>query len=158
MARGNQEITGGRFTHYGPRGLDQKYGAAQSRVGNDTVLEYIFDGDDLPTASETNEMHLTIPAGSLILEAVVFALEDAAGAGPFVANLVSPDGTGTVALISATVANLEEGDAVVGAGAGVGTAVADDKQLVASGVTGGKFKVQVKYRAPSDDAAGVKSY
>ena len=158
MARGTQEFTGGRFTHYGPRGVDQKFGDAQSRVGNDTIVEYVFDGNDLPTPSELNEMVATIPAGSIILEAVVFALEDAAGTGPLTVGVADPDGTNVVALLSETVANLEAGDAAVGAGAGIGKAIASDKQVVVAGVTGGKFKAQVKYRAPEADAAGVKTY
>lgn len=158
MARGTQETVGGRFTHYGPRGVDQKFGDAQSRVGNDTIVEYVFDGDDLPTPSDVNEMVATIPAGSLILEATVFALEDAAGAGPLVASLADPDGSDLVALISATTANLTAGSAAFGEGAGVEAAIASAKQLVVTGVTGGKFKLHVKYRAPEADAAGVKTY
>lgn len=158
MARGTQEFVGGRFTHYGPRGIDQKYGDAQSRIGNDTILEYVFDGDDLPAASEVNEMVAAIPAGSLVLEAVIFAQENAAGAGPLVAALVSPDNTGAVTLISAATSALEAGDAVLGEGAAIGEATAALKQVRVTGVTGGKFKLQVKYRAPEADAAGIKTY
>ena len=160
MSRGNQEITGGRFTHYGPRGLDQKYGAAQSRVGNDTSLVYEFDYNDLPAANADLELPLSIPANSLILEATVTALVAATGAGPLVVAHVTPANGSPVELISATTANLDTaGKTVVGAGAGVGAITAGVRQIRATGtLTAGKFKVYIKYRAPEDDAAGVKSY
>lgn len=160
MALGSQEFVGGRFTHFGPRSQDQKYGAAQSRVGNDTALVYEFDWNDRPVANDELELALSIPANSLILEATVTALKAAAGTGPLVVSTVTPENGSPVELISATTANLNAvGKTVVGAGAGVGAVTAGVRQIRATGtLTAGKFKVYIKYRAPEGDTAGVKSY
>ena len=160
MARGTQEITGGRFTHYGPRGQDAKYGASYSRVDGSSELVYEFDYNDLPAASATNELVRTIPANALIESVAVHALVAAAGAGPVVVEHVTPANGSAVALASVPTANLTEGAHVLGAGAGVGVSVGTGvRQIRATGtLTAGKFKVVVKYRAATADAAGVKTY
>jgi hypothetical protein len=161
MALGNQEIVGGRFTHFGGRSQDAKFGAAYSRVDGSTELVYEFDFDDKPVASATNEMVKSIPAGALIEQVAVYAIEAAAGAGPLVVEHVTPANGSAVALASVTTANLTEGAHVLGAGAGVGVSVgaASVRQIRATGtLTGGKFKVVVKYRAGEADAAGVKTF
>lgn len=161
MALGSQETVGGRVTHFGPRGQDAKYGAAYSRVDGSTELVYEFDFDDYPAASATNEMVVSIPASALIEQVAVHALEAAAGTGPLVIEHVTPANGSAVALASVTTASLTEGAHVLGAGAGVGVSVgaASVRQIRASGtLTAGKFKVVVKYRAATADAAGVKTY
>lgn len=164
MAKGTQEIVGGRFTHYGARSQDAKRGNATSRVGQVTEAEYVFDWNDLPSASNTNEMVLTIPAGSIIERAVVTVLKagnSAATTDTFVVNTVTTTGTGPVALLSTTRASLDAvGKGVVGAGAGLNVAVTTKVQVnvVAAAFTAGQFKLNIEYRAPAADAAGVKTY
>ena len=164
MAKGTQEIVGGRFTHYGARGQDAKRGAATSRVGPVTGVEYVFDWNDLPASSNTNDMVLTIPAGAVIERAVLYVLKagtSAASTDTFVVNTVTTAGTGPVVLVSTTRASLDAvGKAVVGAGAGVNAATTTKVQInaVAAAFTGGQFKLILEYRTPVDDAAGVKTY
>lgn len=160
MARGTQEITGGRFTHYGPRGQDAKYGQAYSRVDGSTELVYEFDFNDRPAANANLELVKTIPASALIESVAVHALVAAAGAGPLVVSHVTPANGSAVELASVTTANLTAGAHVLGAGAGVGVSVGTGvRQIRATGtLTAGKFKVVVKYRAATADAAGVKTY
>lgn len=161
MALGNQEFVGGRFTHFGGRSQDDKYGSQYSRVDGSTELTYTFDFNDYPAASATNELVLSIPASALIEQVSVHALEAAAGAGPLVIEHVTPANGSAVALASVTTANLTEGAHVLGAGAGVGVSVgaASVRQIRATGtLTAGKFKVVVKYRAAEADTAGVKTY
>jgi hypothetical protein len=160
MARGKQEITGGRFTHYGPRGQDAKYGRAYSRVDGSTELVYEFDFNDYPVASATNELVRTIPANAIVEQVAVHALVAAAGAGPLVIEHVTPANGSAVALASVTTANLTSGAHVLGAGAGVGVSTgAGVRQIRATGtLTAGKFKVVIKYRAPVADVAGLKTF
>lgn len=164
MAKGTQEIVGGRFTHYGARSQDAKRGAATSRVGQVTEVEYVFDWNDLPLPSATNEMVLTIPSGAIIERAVLVALTagtSAASTDTFVVNAVRPDGTGGTALLSTTRASLDAvNKTVVGAGAGLNASLAGKThvQVVAAAFTGGKYKLNLEYRAPAGDAAGVKTY
>lgn len=161
MALGSQENINGRITHFGPRGQDAKYGAAYSRVDGSTELVYEFDFNDYPAASATNEMVVSIPASALVESVAVHALEAAAGTGPLVIEHVTPANASAVALASVTTANLTLGAHVLGAGAGVGVSVgaASVRQIRATGsLTAGKFKVVVKYRAATADAAGVKTY
>lgn len=164
MALGTQEIVGGRVTHFGPRGQDTKYGAAYSRVDGSTELVYEFDFNDYPAASATNEMVVSIPASALIERVAVHALEAASTAAvsaSLVIEHVTPANGSAVALASVNVANLTKGAHVLGAGAGVGVSVGADsvRQIRATGdLTAGKFKVVVKYRAATGDAAGVKTY
>lgn len=159
MARGSQELVGGRYTHFGPRGLDQKFGAAQSRVGPDTYLEYIFDYNDVPQPG-ANELILSIPQYAHILEASVYALEGANAAATLSVGLSDVDGANTIALASAAAGDLvNKGDAVVGSGAGVGDTIPALKQVdVDTTATEGVFKVVIKYRSLEEDASGVKSY
>lgn len=161
MALGSQEIVGGRVTHFGPRGLDGKYGQKYSRVDGSSEAVYEFDFDDYPAASATNEMVHTIPASALIESVSVYAVAAAAGTGPLVIEHVTPANGSAVALASVTTANLTLGAHVLGAGAGVGVSVGAGsvRQIRASGtLTAGRFKVVVKYRAAEEDAAGVKTY
>ena len=161
MAKGINEFTGGRFTHYGPRGQDGKYGRKYSRVDGSSEAVYEFDFSDYPAASATNELVLSIPASALIESVAVHALAAAAGAGPLVIEHVTPANGSAVALASVTTANLTLGAHVLGAGVGVGVSVgaASVRQIRATGtLTAGKFKVVVKYRAAKADAAGVKTY
>ena len=161
MAKGSQEFTGGRFTHYGPRGQDAKYGAAYSRVDGSTELVYEFDFDDYPLPSATNETVVSIPASALIESVTVHALEAGAGTGPLVVSHVTPADGSAVVLASVATASLTLGAHVLGAGAGIGVSVGAGsvRQIKASGsLTAGKFKVVVKYRAATADVAGVKTY
>lgn len=164
MAKGVQEIVSGRFTHFGPRGQDAKRGAATSRVGQVTEVEYTFDWNDLPAASATNDMVLTIPAGAIIERAVLVALTaatSAASTDAFAVNAVRPDGTGSTSLVATTRASLDAANkTVVGAGAGLNASLAGKThiQVTAASYTGGKFKLNLEYRAPAADAAGVKTY
>jgi hypothetical protein len=164
MAKGNQELVGGRFTHFGPRGLDAKRGEAVSRIGSVTELEYVFDWNDVPTFSATNEMLAAIPSGSIIERVVLVAIgaaTSAASTDTFVVNAVRKDGTGGTVLLSTTRASLDAlNKTVVGAGAGLNASLAGVTQIqvVPTAYTGGKFKLNVEYRAPSADVAGVKTY
>lgn len=164
MAKGTQEIVGGRFTHYGARGQDAKRGLATSRIGQVTELEYVFDWNDLPTNSATNEMVLTIPSGAIIERAVLVALKAATSAASTdvaAVDAVRPDGTGSTSLISTTRASLDAvNKTVVGAGAGLNASLAGKTQIKVSlsSYTGGQFKLNLEYRAPAADAAGVKTY
>ena len=164
MAKGNQELVGGRFTHYGARGQDAKRGEAVSRIGSVTELEYVFDWNDLPAASAVNEMVATIPAGSIIERAVLVALTaatSAASSDAFAVNALRPNGTGSTSLVATTRASLDAANkAVVGAGAGLNASLAGPTQIqvTAAAFTGGKFKLNLEYRAPVADAAGVKTY
>lgn len=164
MAKGTQEIVGGRFTHYGARGQDAKRGAATSRVGQVTEIEYVFDFNDLPTFSATNEMVLSIPSGAIIERAVLVALtaaNSAAGTDALAVNAVRKDGTGSTSLVATTRAALDAANkTVVGAGAGLNASLAGVTQIqvTAAGYTAGKFKLNLEYRAPAADAAGVKTF
>jgi hypothetical protein len=164
MAKGTQELVGGRFTHYGARGQDAKRGAATSRVGQVTEIEYVFDWNDLPTFSATNEMVLSIPSGAIIERAVLVALTagtSAAGTDAVAVNAVRKDGTGSTSLLATTRASLDAANkTVVGAGAGLNASLAGVTQIqvTAASFTGGKFKLNLEYRAPAGDAAGVKTY
>lgn len=164
MAKGTQEIVGGRFTHYGARGQDAKRGAATSRVGQVTEIEYTFDFNDLPTFSATNEMVLSIPSGAIIERAVLVALtaaNSAAGTDALAVNAVRKDGTGSTSLVATTRAALDAANkTVVGAGAGLNASLAGVTQIqvTAAGYTAGKFKLNLEYRAPAADAAGVKTF
>lgn len=164
MAKGTQEIVGGRFTHYGARGQDAKRGLATSRIGQVTELEYVFDYNDLPTYSATNEMVLSIPSGAIIERAVLVALtaaNSAAGTDALAVNAVRKDGSGSTSLLATTRASLASANAtVVGAGAGLNAALAGVTQIqvTAASYTAGKFKLNLEYRAPAADAAGVKTY
>lgn len=164
MAKGTQELVNGRFTHYGPRGTDAKRGSATSRVGQVTELEYIFDWNDLPTNSTNNEMVFTIPTGSIIERVVLVALTaatSAASTDALAVNAVRPDGTGSTSLLATTRASLDaQYKTVIGAGAGLNAVLAGKTQVqvTASAYTGGKFQLDVAYRAPVADAAGVDTY
>jgi hypothetical protein len=164
MAKGNQELVGGRFTHYGARGQDAKRGEAVSRVGSVTELEYVFDWNDVPTFSATNEMIATIPSGSIIERVVLVSIgagTSAASTDAFVVNAVRPAGTGGTVLLSTTRASIDAvNKAVIGAGAGLNVSLAGAThiQVVPTAFTGGKFKLNVEYRAPAGDSAGVKTY
>ena len=164
MAKGTQELVGGRFTHYGARGQDAKRGAATSRIGQVTEVEYVFDWNDLPTFSATNEMVLSIPSGAIIERAVLVALTagtSAAGTDAVAVNAVRKDGTGSTSLLATTRASLDAANkTVVGAGAGLNASLAGPTQIqvTAAAFTGGKFKLNVEYRAPAADVAGVKVY
>lgn len=165
MAKGVQELVNGRFTHFGPRGQDMKRGAATSRVGQVTEAEYVFDYNDLPAPSATNDMVLTIPQGSIIERCVLVALTAGNSSGAptdtFVVNAVRPDGTGSTQLLSTTRASLDAANkTVVGAGAGLNASLAGKThiQVVAALFTAGKYKLNIEYRAPAADAAGVKTY
>lgn len=164
MAKGNQEVVGGRFTHYGPRGGDEKRGTPTSRVGQVTEASYVFDWNDLPAASTTNEMVLTIPAGALVERVVLVALTAATSAAStdvLAVDAVRPDGTGSTSLLSTTRASLDVAlKTVIGAGAGLNVALAGKTHIkvTASAYTGGKFQLDVAYRAPVADAAGVKTF
>lgn len=164
MALGRQELVNGRFTHFGPRGSDAKRGSAISRIGQETTVEYIFDWNDLPAASTTNDMVLAIPSGALIERAVLVAVKaatSAASTDALTVNVVRRDGTGAAALVSTTRASLDAvNKTVVGAGAGIGAAVPGISQIAvtAPAYTGGQFKLQVVYRAPAGDNAGVKDF
>ena len=173
MAKGNFELVGGRWTHFGGRGLDAKYGRPQSRVGHDVELVYEFDYNDLPTASDVNEMIHTIPEGSHITEATFTVLEAFAGTdgsdtGSFMTiGLQEGDGTeidndGLVVVGALTSIDAEH-DLVVGSGALVGTAIPEKGQVVVtldgdSTLTAGKGKIFIKYRAPEAVAAGQREY
>lgn len=164
MAKGLQEIVGGRFTHYGARGQDAKRGAATSRVGQVTEVEYTFDWNDLPAASASNDMVLTIPQGAIIERAVLVALTaatSAASTDALAVDAVRPDGTGATSLVATTRASLDAANkTVIGAGAGLNAALAGKTHIrvTASAYAGGKFKLNLEYRAPVADAAGVKTY
>lgn len=164
MAKGTQELVNGRFTHFGPRGQDSKRGSAVSRVGGVTELEYVFDWNDLPTNSATNDMVITIPQGAIIERAVLVALTagtSAASTDAVAVNAVRPDGTGSTSLIATTRASLDAANkTVIGAGAGLNVPLAGKTHIVvtAAAFTGGKFKLDLEYRAPAADAAGVKTY
>jgi hypothetical protein len=164
MAKGNQELVGGRFTHYGARGQDAKRGEAVSRIGSVTELEYVFDWSDVPTFSTVNEMVATIPSGAIIERVVLVALRagtSAASTDTFVVNATRSNGTGGTVLLSTTRASLDAvNKTVVGAGAGLNVQLAGTThiQVVPTAFTGGLFKLNVEYRAPVADAAGVKTY
>lgn len=164
MAKGTQEFTGGRFTHYGARGLDAKRGEATSRIGSATELEYVFDWNDVPTFNTTNDMIAAIPAGSIIERVVLVAVgaaTSAASTDTFVVNAVRKDGTGGTVLLSTTRASLDAlNKTVVGAGAGLNASLAGVTQIqvVPTAYTGGKFKLNLQYRAPAGDNAGVETY
>lgn len=174
MSKGNFEAVGGRQTHFGPRGVDAKWGRGQSRVGQETEVVYDISFDDFPLeASAANEMVYTLPAGAHILEATFVALDafvgsDGSTTNPFITvGLAEPDGTAVDAdglvVIDALTAIDAENETVVGAGALVDTAVAVKSQVVAaldvaSSLTAGKGKLYLRYRAPEADAAGVKTY
>jgi hypothetical protein len=165
MAKGSQEVVGGRFTHYGARGQDSKRGAATSRVGQVTEVEYVFDFNDLPLPSATNEMVVTIPSGAIIERAVLVALtagnSSGASTDTFVINATRPDASGGTVLLSTTRASLDAiNKTVVGAGAGLNASLAGKTQIqvVAALFTAGKYKLNLEYRAPVADAAGVKTY
>lgn len=164
MAKGTQELVNGRFTHYGARGQDAKRGMATSRVGQVSELEYVFDWNDLPTNSATNEMVYTIPSGSIIervVLVVVTAGNSAASTDALDVTAVRQDGTGSTSLLSTTRASLDAvNKTVVGAGAGLNASLAGKTQIkvTAPAYTAGKFKLNVEYRAPAADTAGVKSY
>lgn len=164
MAKGTQELVNGRFTHYGARGQDAKRGMATSRVGQVTELEYVFDWNDLPTFSATNEMVFSIPSGAIIERVVLVALSaanSAASTDVAAVNAVRKDGTGSTSLLSTTRASLDAvNKTVVGAGAGLNASLAGVTQIqvTLASYTAGKFKLNVEYRAPAADAAGVKTY
>ena len=164
MAKGTQEYVNGRFTHFGPRGQDAKRGHATSRVGQVTEAQYVFDWNDLPAASAVNDMVLTIPSGSIVERVVLVALTagtSAASTDTFVVEAVRPDGTGATTLLSTTRASLDAvNKTVVGAGAGLNASLAGKTHLkvTAAAFTGGKYQLDVEYRAPVADAAGVKTY
>ena len=164
MAKGTQEIVGGRFTHYGARGQDAKYGAATSRVGQVTEIEHVFDWNDLPTFSATNEMWISIPSGAIVERAVLVALTAATSAASTdvaAVNAVRKDGTGSTSLLSTTRASLDAANkTVVGAGAGLNVPLAGVTQIqvTLASYTGGKFKLNLSYRAATADVAGVKTY
>ena len=107
-------------------------------------------------------MVVSIPASALIERVAVHALEAAAGdLASLVIEHVTPANGSAVALASVAVADLTKGAHVLGAGAGVGVSVGAGsvRQIRATGaLTAGKFKVVVKYRAATGDAAGVKTY
>lgn len=164
MAKGNQELVNGRFTHFGARGQDAKRGEATSRIGSVTELEYVFDWNDLPTFSASNEMVATIPAGSIIERVVLVALKagtSAASTDAVAVNAVRPAGSGSTSLLATTRASLDAvNKTVVGAGAGLNASLAGPTQIqvTAAAFTGGLFKLNVEYRAPAADVAGVKVY
>jgi hypothetical protein len=174
MAKGNFESVGGRQTHFGPRGLDAKWGRGQSRVGQNTEVVFEVNYDDLPVeASAANEMVYTLPSGALINRVTLVALEafdgtdGAAGSNFLLVGLQEPDGTeidndGLIVIDALTEIDADN-ETVVGAGALVDTAISAKGQLVvtldgSSSLTAGKAKIYVEYTAPEADAAGVKTY
>ena len=82
----------GTRTNYGPRAVDEKFGAEVS-YGNVREAEWVFSYDDLPTNS-TGEMEVTIPANSVIKDARIQVLTAMAGtSGTLTVGLKEADGT-----------------------------------------------------------------
>lgn len=166
------ESINGRITKFGPEQHEGKYGRTISRVGQEVTVEYRFDWNALPTEG-VNEMIHTIPSGSYVRssELVVikpFAGTDGSSTNPFiVAGAYTPEGGVLDADGLVSVAALTDVDAandtVVGAGALVGTALAQDAHVRvaldgASSLTSGQAVLRVRYVAPNAAAAGVKTF
>lgn len=79
--------------HYGPRSTDKKFGGVIPGKGLIKQGVWVFDYDDLPAASTTNDMVLTIPANSIILDAYFHVITAFAAGTSYDIDLVETDGT-----------------------------------------------------------------
>lgn len=168
----NIENVGGRITKFGPEGTEGKFGRTVSRVGDEVQVEYIFDWNALPTAG-VNEMIHTVPAGAYLRSAELVVLEAFAGTdgsttNPFLtAGTYTPEGSVLDADGLVVVDALTDVDAVndliVGAGALLGTASAEDAHVQveldgSSSLTAGKAVLRLRYVPANAANAGVKTY
>jgi hypothetical protein len=83
----------GTQTHYGPRTTDLKFGALISSRGQEKSASWVFDFDDLPTASTTDEKVFLIPAGAIILDAYLYVITTFATGTAYDIDIVETDAT-----------------------------------------------------------------
>lgn len=156
MAREENSI--GVFQTYGPFDRSDGIGYGVRSDGRRVVVEYVFDYDELPEASETDSAVPVIPANSFITYARMYTVSDSTigNADTVDVGLQQDDGTeidndGLIAAGDPSTA----GTWLDGSGALVGTGIgSNDGQVVVAGtsassnITGGRFMVVVEYIRP----------
>lgn len=147
------EITSqGVRKHYGPRDVEDKAPSVTRTAG--AVKEHIveFNYDDLPSASELDNLILSIPANSFILSSHTYVSEAFVGGTSVTVGLQESDGTeidndgidAAVATAALTAGAWIENDGAL-VGASVGSA-AGQVVVTASGTyTAGSAKVVIRY-------------
>lgn len=147
-----QTSTGVR-KNYGPRFTEDKVPSV-TRVAGD-VFEHIveFNYDDLPSASDVDNLVLTLPANSFIESSKLHVKEAFVGGTSVTIGLSETDGTAIDADgIDATIATaaLTANAWIVNDGALVGASIgADPAQVVVSAAgtyTAGKAKLVIRYQ------------
>lgn len=150
----------GVLSNYGPREVDQKYGAVYASKNEVKRAEWVFDFDDLPGGGTTN-LELSIPAGASIVSAsmeVIAAFTSTSTTTDLTIGLEQADGTaidvdGLISATDATQATIAVVGAIIpGTGALVGFTIgAAAGELVIAGTVDdlltGKGRVIVEYVA-----------
>lgn len=154
------EITSqGVRKHYGPRDAEDKAPAVHRTAGAIKELVVRYNYDDLPGASEDDNLVLKIPANSFILDCYRYVEVDfnsTSGTTVVDFGLVEPDGTEVDfngLIDSAVAADGSNAGWEVGAGVLVGASIgAEDAQVVVTpsvdDLTAGSAQVVVRYIEP----------
>jgi len=147
------EYLNGVRNYYGPRVVEDLYGAEIKTTGPTRVLEWVFNWDDLPAAVAGDPAGvLKIPAYSIVKACTVYVIDGLVGTTPAFTAGITGTTTGFVTATEGASGLLDaDGDIVLGNGALVNKLVtigAAAEELIV-GITGsptaGRFKVIIEY-------------
>lgn len=144
-----REDIDGRQTFFGPGRTQNEFGGDIAKHGAFTEVKYLINFDSLPAAEENNDMFTIIPAGAVIDAAYLKVIEAFTGATDLDFGLVEPDGTAIDPDGLVAAAPIAAGNTIIGAGALIGTVIAEDAMLIAdaANATAGKAELIVRYLA-----------
>ena len=166
MSKNTVEVVNGVRRIYGPVVVDSTLGTKGVKAGANSTLELEFEASDLPlsyglTQASVSGAYASIPAGSFVVSAYLFVLEEFTGGTSLAIGLDRKDnGTaidtdGFITDAEAITTNLGDNAVVVGAGALIGSSVGDNDGVVVVEDTGsysaGKARLVVEYIAAGAD-------
>jgi hypothetical protein len=167
MARGNTATLDGLEVGYGTRDSVNEYDAVVHTYGRISQAEIRVDHTNIANFADAVDplsKHFEIPVGSVVLTSQIVVEETFLNLTSLVVGLketdgttVDPDGLHAAILLAA----LTDGDVEDGAGALVGTELAQDSVLsitvTGTAPTAGKMAVLIEYREPlpAEDAPAV---